>query len=177
MGVRRHALRAGGRGQGENRRHLCDPAGFAHPAPTSMPRCTLSSLGASPTQRFLNGGSPWFCCSSACVQVPLPLPRRPLPLAPYLVAAAAWAPPCGRLPTAALRLVVFYCAVSRVAGTGGDGAFRGGDGVVREVEFRCPMTVSVLSERRSTQAYGLAGGSPGARGVNLLLKPSGKVCL
>jgi hypothetical protein len=41
------------------------------------------------------------------------------------------------------------------AGSGGDGAFHGGDGVVREVEFRSPMTLSVLSERRSTQPYGL----------------------
>ncbi len=42
------------------------------------------------------------------------------------------------------------------AGSGGAGAYKGGDGVVREVEFRCPMTVSVLSERRATQPYGLA---------------------
>jgi 5-oxoprolinase (ATP-hydrolysing) len=53
-------------------------------------------------------------------------------------------------------------------GSGGGGAFRGGDGVVRELEFRRPLVVSILSERRAFQPYGLRGGAPGARGVNLL---------
>jgi 5-oxoprolinase (ATP-hydrolysing) len=31
-----------------------------------------------------------------------------------------------------------------------------------------PLTVSILSERRSFQPYGMAGGEPGQRGLNLL---------
>jgi N-methylhydantoinase B/oxoprolinase/acetone carboxylase alpha subunit len=34
-------------------------------------------------------------------------------------------------------------------GSGGAGRFRGGDGVRRELEFRRPLTVSILSERRA----------------------------
>lgn len=43
-------------------------------------------------------------------------------------------------------------------GSGGDGQYRGGDGVVRDVEFRIPMTASILSERRSIAPYGMNGG-------------------
>lgn len=52
--------------------------------------------------------------------------------------------------------------------TGGKGKFNGGDGVRREIIFRKNLTVSVLTERRVFQPYGLAGGQPGSRGQNLL---------
>ena len=51
-------------------------------------------------------------------------------------------------------------------GSGGAGRRRGGDGLVREIEFLEPMRVSVLSQRRTRAPFGLAGGQPGARGVN-----------
>lgn len=54
-------------------------------------------------------------------------------------------------------------------GSGGEGAYCGGDGVVRQLEFRRPLVVSILSERRAFQPYGLDGGDPGARGLNLLV--------
>jgi N-methylhydantoinase B len=54
-------------------------------------------------------------------------------------------------------------------GSGGTGRHRGGDGLVRDVEFLCPATVTILSERRRTAPYGLLGGRPGKRGRNLLL--------
>lgn len=54
------------------------------------------------------------------------------------------------------------------AGSGGDGTFRGGDGIVRRVEFRKDLTVSLLSDRRAFQPYGLAGGQPGARGQTVI---------
>lgn len=60
-------------------------------------------------------------------------------------------------------------------GSGGKGKFTGGDGVVRELEFLRPMTVSILSERRAFQPYGVAGGENGARGMNLLTRASGRV--
>jgi 5-oxoprolinase (ATP-hydrolysing) len=52
-------------------------------------------------------------------------------------------------------------------GSGGRGRYRGGDGLVREIELLRPMRVSILSERRVRAPYGLAGGEPGARGRNL----------
>jgi 5-oxoprolinase (ATP-hydrolysing) len=51
--------------------------------------------------------------------------------------------------------------------SGGAGRWRGGDGLVRELEFRVPMRVSILSERRMRAPFGLAGGDPGAAGRNL----------
>nr|XP_031359616.1 5-oxoprolinase [Lonchura striata domestica] len=46
------------------------------------------------------------------------------------------------------------------AGSGGAGRHRGGDGVVRELQFRAPTQLSVLSERRATRPYGMAGETP-----------------
>jgi N-methylhydantoinase B len=53
-------------------------------------------------------------------------------------------------------------------GSGGDGAHRGGDGVVRELEALADMQFSLLTERRRHRPAGAAGGEPGARGRNLL---------
>lgn len=53
--------------------------------------------------------------------------------------------------------------------SGGDGIHRGGDGIVREIEFRRPVVVSILSERRVHAPRGLKGGRNGARGANYLI--------
>ncbi|MEJ2591936.1 MAG: hydantoinase B/oxoprolinase family protein [Candidatus Thiodiazotropha sp.] len=53
-------------------------------------------------------------------------------------------------------------------GSGGDGAHRGGDGLVREFEFLQPTQVSLLTERRSHRPWGLHGGESGEAGVNCL---------
>ncbi len=42
-------------------------------------------------------------------------------------------------------------------GTGGKGAYHGGDGVIREMLFRRPLTLCVLTERRNYAPYGLKG--------------------
>ena len=42
-------------------------------------------------------------------------------------------------------------------GTGGLGRYDGGDGVTRELLFRKALTLSVLTERRVHQPYGLKG--------------------
>ena len=55
-------------------------------------------------------------------------------------------------------------------GSGGAGKHRGGDGIVREYEFLTPADVTILSDRRERSPYGLAGGNPGARGKNSLLR-------
>jgi 5-oxoprolinase (ATP-hydrolysing) len=58
-------------------------------------------------------------------------------------------------------------------GSGGRGKFNGGDGVIRELQFRrANLLVSVLSERRSLEPYGLFGGANGSRGQNLLKRSS-----
>ncbi|XP_038070278.1 5-oxoprolinase-like [Patiria miniata] len=59
--------------------------------------------------------------------------------------------------------------------TGGRGKFMGGDGVVREMMFRRPLTVSVLTERRTLRPYGLNGGEPGQQGKNLFTYASGRI--
>lgn len=61
------------------------------------------------------------------------------------------------------------------AGTGGAGRYRGGDGVVRELEFLRPLTASILSERRAVRPFGLLGGCPAQAGVNLLVRRDGRV--
>jgi len=53
-------------------------------------------------------------------------------------------------------------------GSGGAGAWPGGDGLVRELEFLRPMQVAVLSERRLRAPFGLRGGAAGAPGRDLL---------
>ncbi|KAF4965601.1 hypothetical protein FSARC_6623 [Fusarium sarcochroum] len=55
-------------------------------------------------------------------------------------------------------------------GSGGDGKWRGGDGCVRDMEFRMPLQVSVLTDRRVTAPYGLAGGEEGQRGQNIWVR-------
>jgi N-methylhydantoinase B len=53
-------------------------------------------------------------------------------------------------------------------GSGGKGKFRGGEGIVREIEFLTEVRGSILSDRRRFGPYGLAGGKPGRRGINQL---------
>ena len=53
-------------------------------------------------------------------------------------------------------------------GSGGAGRQRGGDGLVRRIEFRKPMTAAILSNHRRIAPFGLAGGSDGATGINRL---------
>lgn len=57
------------------------------------------------------------------------------------------------------------------SGSGGSGAYRGGDGIVRKLEFLRPLKVSMLSERRGPYApFGLNGGEAGALGQNQLIR-------
>ncbi len=53
-------------------------------------------------------------------------------------------------------------------GSGGEGRWRGGDGLVREVEALTEMTYSLIAERRRHSPRGAAGGADGARGIDLL---------
>ena len=59
-------------------------------------------------------------------------------------------------------------------GSGGEGQYRGGDGVVREFEFLVPLTVSVLAEHRRAGPYGLHGGRPGLAGKQFMIDEIGE---
>jgi len=50
--------------------------------------------------------------------------------------------------------------------SGGEGKNAGGDGIIREYEFLYPANVTLLTERRSQQPWGVAGGSAGQPGQN-----------
>jgi len=53
--------------------------------------------------------------------------------------------------------------------TGGDGRFRGGDGIRRDVQVLVNAQVSLLTERRRFAPYGLAGADAGKKGENVLM--------
>jgi len=59
-------------------------------------------------------------------------------------------------------------------GSGGAGLHAGGDGTERRVRFLAPMTAVILSNRRRVAPFGLAGGKPGAVGVNWVERAGGK---
>jgi N-methylhydantoinase B len=58
-------------------------------------------------------------------------------------------------------------------GSGGRGRFRGGDGIVRELELLTGAEVTLLSDRRKRGPYGLAGGKAGAPGKATVLRKQG----
>ena len=60
-------------------------------------------------------------------------------------------------------------------GSGGAGRHHGGDGGVRRVRFLEPMTASILSNGRHHGAFGMAGGLPGAVGINRVERADGRV--
>ncbi len=60
-------------------------------------------------------------------------------------------------------------------GSGGAGAFRGGDGTVRELTFLAPASLSVVTQHRVEEPFGGAGGAPGARGRQRVFRIDGSV--
>ena len=49
-------------------------------------------------------------------------------------------------------------------GSGGAGRWRGGDGLIREIEFLAALEFSILSQHRASAPFGMAGGGDGAVG-------------
>ena len=60
-------------------------------------------------------------------------------------------------------------------GSGGDGAFKGGDGTVRRVRFLEKMTASILSNHRRVPGQAVAGGQPGKLGRNAVERTDGTI--
>ncbi|MBI1313928.1 hypothetical protein GC176_21755 [bacterium] len=76
---------------------------------------------------------------------------------------------CLRHPAASGRATQCLHEFSIRRGSGGAGQHRGGDGIVRRIEFLKPLTVSPLTQRRGDYApFGLQDGANGAIGNNTL---------
>jgi 5-oxoprolinase (ATP-hydrolysing) len=60
-------------------------------------------------------------------------------------------------------------------GSGGSGTHNGGDGVVREIEFREAMEAGILSTRRRVAPFGIKGGADAKPGRNAVKRKTGKV--
>jgi len=60
-------------------------------------------------------------------------------------------------------------------GSGGDGKFRGGNGVVRKLRFLKDMNAAILSSHRKLPPFGLKGGMPAKCGRNALVRRDGSV--
>jgi 5-oxoprolinase (ATP-hydrolysing) len=58
-------------------------------------------------------------------------------------------------------------------GSGGPGRHSGGDGIIRQLRFLEDMTVTVLTSNRLRQPHGAEGGSPGASGINTVVRADG----
>lgn len=72
------------------------------------------------------------------------------------------------------RFPVLLREFSLRRGSGGAGLHRGGDGLLRHVEFRAPMTAAILANHRRIAPFGLAGGAAGAVGINRWLHADGR---
>ncbi len=59
------------------------------------------------------------------------------------------------------------------SGSGGTGRHGGGHGMVRQIEFLAPLTLSLLTSRRNSRPWGLAAGGAGAAGENWLMGQDG----
>lgn len=61
------------------------------------------------------------------------------------------------------------------ANSRGQGQFKGGNGVIRQIKFLEPMTANILSSHRVTAPFGLAGGESGALGRNRVIRQDGNI--
>jgi 5-oxoprolinase (ATP-hydrolysing) len=73
-----------------------------------------------------------------------------------------------------LRFPVLLQEFSVRKGSGGAGRFRGGDGVVRRMQFLEPMTAGILSGHRKLPPFGIKGGKSGKTGMNTVFRSNGR---
>jgi 5-oxoprolinase (ATP-hydrolysing) len=74
-----------------------------------------------------------------------------------------------------LRYPVLIDSFSIRRGSGGDGRWRGGDGVVRRIRFREAMTTAILANSRRIAPFGVEGGRPGRVGRTTIVRAGGRV--
>jgi 5-oxoprolinase (ATP-hydrolysing) len=72
------------------------------------------------------------------------------------------------------RFPVLIESFSLRPGSGGGGRHRGGDGVIRRIRFREPMTAVILSGSRRIAPFGLAGGEDARVGATRIERASGE---
>jgi N-methylhydantoinase B len=60
-------------------------------------------------------------------------------------------------------------------GSGGNGKYRGGDGIIREIEVLTDCEVTLLADRRTRGPWGLAGGEAGAPGKATVIRADSSV--
>lgn len=60
-------------------------------------------------------------------------------------------------------------------GSGGKGAYRGGDGTTRRIRFLEDMELTIVANRREIAPYGMAGGAPGAVGKTWIERVDGTI--
>ena len=73
------------------------------------------------------------------------------------------------------RFPVLLESFSIRRGSGGAGRHRGGDGIIRRIRFREPMTAAIVSGHRKVPPYGMAGGEPGLVGRNYVERADGTI--
>lgn len=73
------------------------------------------------------------------------------------------------------RFPVLLEAFAIRAGSGGQGQYRGGDGVIRRIRFLEKMVANIISSHRIIPPYGLKGGLPGQVGHNWVQRRNGKI--
>jgi 5-oxoprolinase (ATP-hydrolysing) len=73
-----------------------------------------------------------------------------------------------------LRYPVLLTEFRIRAGSGGRGCWNGGDGVVRRITFREPMSAAILAGSRRIPPFGLEGGEPGACGRTYIVRADGR---
>ncbi|AKJ37585.1 hydantoinase B/oxoprolinase family protein [Methanosarcina barkeri] len=73
------------------------------------------------------------------------------------------------------RFPVLLEEFSTREGSGGDGKFRGGNGVVRKLRFLKDMNAAILSSHRKFPPFGLKGGMPARCGRNAIVRRDGNV--
>jgi 5-oxoprolinase (ATP-hydrolysing) len=71
------------------------------------------------------------------------------------------------------RYPVRVLQFARRIGSGGQGRWSGGDGIIRRLQFTAPLSVSLLTQRRACAPFGLRGGRCGAGGRNQLIRAGG----
>ncbi len=94
------------------------------------------------------------------------------PLGPGLDGAHAHMTNTWNTPVEALEFAYPF-RVERYAirdGSGGDGRRRGGNGLCREIRVLGRAQGTLISERRRSRPYGLAGGDPGQAGEDIVLR-------
>jgi 5-oxoprolinase (ATP-hydrolysing) len=74
-----------------------------------------------------------------------------------------------------LRFPVLLQEFSIRRGSGGAGRNRGGDGVIRRLQFLEPMSAGILSSHRRLAPFGIKGGKPGKPGLNTVFRSNGQV--